>query len=254
MITLPRIFATGYQITAVGIYFNQVRLAERLKYYQSEDLKEILGTWVDHLKKISESFAVSVLETNRFLKLTGYKEPSLPQLPSQYNEWVKETHDWMIKLLPEDKLPRALYLYGFCIGEVMTILAMVTCVLDFQTTYNLSFDQLLVQSQNNLKIVQQRWGSIAKALGKVEDLQPFLVEYLKADSHVQTLFVIDINTLTKAEKLEHSTKLRNHIDFLENLMIKLQELLPQTSLSVENVQNPLPPSTSPDAGTPEGQR
>ena len=217
MITLPRIFATGYQITAVGIYFNQVRLAERLKYYQQEELYEVLKNWVDHLKNISESFALSVLETNQFLKFVGYEEAKLPQMPSQYVEWVNDTHRWMLAFLPPDKLPRALYLYGFCIGEIMTILTMISCALDFHTAHNISFDQLLVKCQNDLKIVQRKWGAIAKALGAVEEFQSFLQQYLKADANIHRLFIQDVEKLSKEEQIEHTTKIRNHIDFLENL-------------------------------------
>ena len=251
MITLPRIFATGYQMTAVGIYFNQVRLAERLKYYPKDDIEEVLKTWIEHLKNISESFAISVLETNQFLKATGHKDPERPQMPTEYVAWVNRSHKWMLNILPQGKLPRALYLYGFCIGEIMTILTMVTCALDFQRKYAISFEQLLVQCQNALRNAQRRWGSIAKALGKVDEFQVFLREYLKADANVHALFIQDLNTLSVEEKIEHTTKIRNHIDFLENTMLKLQEGLPQGDLPVAPIGGNTTVTKTPDVEVPK---
>lgn len=230
LINLPRIFATGYHLTAVGIYFNQVRMAERLKYYKRDDVNELLKQWIEHLKKISNSFAASVLESNHFLKQIGLKEPKLPQMPSEYVDWVNESHKHMVDFLPADKLPRALYLYGFCIGELMSLLTIVACAMDFQNNYNISFQEFLVKSQNDLKIIQRKWGSIAKALGQIDEFSPFLKEFLKADGDLHLLFIKDVNVLSKEEQKKHPTKIRNHIDFLENTMRKLQEQLPQHDL------------------------
>ena len=102
--------------------------------------------------------------------------------------------------------------------------------MDFQTKYNISFQEFLIKCQNDLKTIQRKWAPIAKALGQLEEFQIFLKEFLKADSDLHLLFIKDINALSQEEQRQHTPKIRNHIDFLENTMLKLQEQLPQQDL------------------------
>ena len=229
MYPLHVLFSIGHKLTGIGMYFNQARLLRQLQPYAREDIQELQLSWIEHLKKISPTFATAVLETNEALETMGKSTVSEPpQSPDDFVVWANENHQWLMTQLPEERVSRAIYLYGFALGEMMSTLSLSACVLDITAQYEIPMTE---QLQNNRTIVLEllkRWNTLARGCAQIPELSFLCSQFLLISSPIESIFIDPLETKKPVEQSASAQDIRDKIDILGVIETtcrdKLQEL------------------------------
>ena len=141
-------FSIGHKITGIGMYFNQAKMVRTLHSFSNNEIQQLELDWIEHLKKISEVFAKTVLELNETLTNMGKEtQEAPPRSPEEYLVWANGNHQWFMNHLPEKTVIRAIYLYGFAVGEMMSTLTTCSCALDISIQMDIPMNEQLQHSK-----------------------------------------------------------------------------------------------------------
>lgn len=220
------VFSIGHKITGIGMYFNQAKMVRVLHSYPHEGILQMELDWIDHLKKISEVFAKAVLELNQTLQDMGKENPETPpQTPEEYLTWANGNHQWFMQHLPEKTVARAIYLYGFAVGEMMSTLTTCSCALDITIQHDISMTEQLAHNQKVVIELLKRWEILARKLGEIEPLSFLRSQFLAIASPIEAIVIDGFENLNKDEQIEKKKDIRHKIDQLGMLEEECRALL-----------------------------
>ncbi|MAA78140.1 MAG: hypothetical protein CL916_02685 [Deltaproteobacteria bacterium] len=226
MYPLHVVFSIGHKITGIGMYFNQSKMVRVLHSYPHEGIQKMELDWIDHLKRISEVFAKAVLELNQILDNMGKETAETPpQTPEEYLVWANGNHQWFMNHLPNKTIARAIYLYGFAVGEMMSTLTTCSCALDISIQQDISMSEQLVHNQKIIIALLERWEILARRLGEIEPLSFLRRHFLSIASPIEAIVIDGFEHLSKEEQIEKKKKIRQKIDQLGILEEECRALL-----------------------------
>ena len=208
-------FSIGHKITGIGMYFNQSKMVRVLHSFPHEGIRQMELDWIEHLKKISEVFAKSVLELNQTFEEMGKESAETPpRTPEEYLIWANGNHQWFMKHLPEKTVVRAIYLYGFAVGEMMSTLTTCSCALDITIQHDIPMNEQLEHNQKIVIALLERWEVLARKFGEIEPLSFLRSHFLSIASPIEGIFIDGFEKQTKEEQIEKKKKIRQKIDQL----------------------------------------
>ena len=221
MYPLNVLFTTGHKLTGIGMYFNQAKLVRMLHPFAHEKIHETELDWINHLKKISKTFAQAVLELNETLTQMGKeKQETPPRTPEEYLVWANETHKWLMNQLPQERASRAIYLYGFSVGEMMSTLTLCSCALDISAQYDIPLDELLENGRLRGLETRKRWEVLARKFGDIEVFRFLRTQFLTLSSPTEAILLQCFSEMSKEEKNNKARMIRDKIDQLGTLEIE----------------------------------
>jgi len=232
------VFTIGHKLTGIGMYFNQARLIQYLQPFAHEKIQQTELDWINHLKGISSFFAQAVLSTNETLLHLGKEEQETPpKTPEEYIQWANNNHLWLMNTLPKDKLGRAIYLYGFALGEMMSTLTTYSCILDLDSRLQIPLTEEIHNNQKIGLALLERWELLARTLGDIEALLFLKTNFLKTSSQLERIFIERVETFSDAEK----TSLSKTMKAMINELGELEETCTRTLQKID-AMNPNAPS------------
>lgn len=215
MYPLHVLFSIGHKLTGIGMYFNQAKLIRQLHPFAREDIQELQLSWVEHLKKISSTFAHAVIEINEILGEMGKEFTNAPpQSPEEFIVWANENHQWLMMQLPEERASRAIYLYGFALGEMMSTLSLSACVLDITAQYEIPMEDQLNNNRTVVLELLKRWETLARACAQISELSFLCSQFLLISSPIESIFMDSFASKTPLEKSASAREIRARIDVL----------------------------------------
>jgi hypothetical protein len=218
MYPLHVLFTTGHKLTGIGMYFNQAKLVRILHPFAHEQIHEMELDWINHLKKISKTFAQAVLDLNETITQLGKEtQATPPRTPEEYLVWANENHKWLMNQLPKERAARALYLYGFSVGEMMSTLTLCSCALDISAQYAIPLDELLENGRQRGLETLKRWDSLARTFGEVEVFRFLRTHFLALSSPTESILLEHFSNLSKEEKNDKARMIRDKIDQIGTL-------------------------------------
>ena len=218
MYPLHVLYTIGHKLTGIGMYFNQAKLIRELLPFPKEEIHQLQLDWVDHLKKISKTFAQAVIDVNDLLAAMGKVERARPpQSPEDFVLWANENHQWLMKKLPEERASRAIYLYGFAMGEMMSTLSLCACTLDIAAQYDIPLEEQLDNSRNITLELLKRWDTLARGCAQIEEFSFLGSEFLQISSPIEAIFFASLVEKTSLQKSETAKLIRERIDQLGNM-------------------------------------
>ena len=238
MTPLHIVFTIGHKLTGIGMYFNQARLIHYLQPFAHEKIQQTELDWINHLKGISSFFAQAVLSTNDTLKNLGKGEQEPPpKTPEEYIQWANNNHQWLMNTLPKDKLGRAIYLYGFALGEMMSTLTTYSCILDLDARLQIPLSEEIKNNQKIGLALLERWELLARKLGDIDALLFLKTNFLKTSSPMERVFIEKVETFSVEEKVSLSQTMKTMIN-------ELGELEETCTLALQKIDamNPMGPS------------
>ena len=215
MYPLHSVFSIGHKITGIGMYFNQSKMVRVLHSYPNEGIQQMELDWIDHLKKISEVFARAVLELNQTLAEMGKETAETPpRTPEEYLTWANGNHQWFMNHLPEKTVARAIYLYGFAVGEMMSTLTTCSCALDITIQQEISMSEQIEHNQKIILALLERWEVLARRLGEIQPLSFLRRHFLSIASPIEAIVIDGFEHLSTEELTQKKKKIRQKIDQL----------------------------------------
>ena len=134
------------------------------------------------LKKVGERFTEMVGRATRIALSNGMNNMFAPTSPSDYLEWANQLNDFCASQLETDRFRHALYLYGYCIGEALTTLAVLCTCADFQRKLNIPLDDEITEGLEALHDTFVRWEKIAKYIGRNKKYRMFNREWRRLNT------------------------------------------------------------------------
>ena len=236
MYPLHTTFSIGHKITGIGMYFNQAKMVRILHAFPNEDVQKMELDWIEHLKKISNVFARSVLELNQAFEEMGKETQEIPpRTPEEYLTWANGNHQWFINHLPEKTVSRAIYLYGFAVGEMMSTLTTCSCALDITIQNEIPMEEQLQHNKNIILALLERWEILARKFGEIEPLSFLRKQILLIASPIEAIVIDGFGDQSQETLLAKKKEIRKKIDQLGVLeeqcraqLIEIDEALSHT--------------------------
>ena len=152
---------------------------------------------------------------NQTLEEMGKETPEKPpQTPEEYLTWANGNHQWFMQHLPEKTVARAIYLYGFAVGEMMSTLTTCSCALDITIQQDISMNEQLAHNQKIVIALLERWEILARKLGEIEPLSFLRSHFLSIASPIEAIVIDGFENLNTEEQIEKKQKIRQKIDQL----------------------------------------
>ena len=226
MLSPRQAFISGTHVTSVGVYFNQALLAVRLAKSENEMVQAQATAWMKHLRKVGERFTEMVGRATRIALDNGMNDAFAPTSPSDYLEWANLLNDFCSSKLETDSFRHALYLYGYCIGEALTTLAVLCTCADFQRKLNIPLNDEIAEGVESLHDTFARWEKVSKAIGSNKKYRMFNREWRRLNNLHLSIIENDLQDFETTSLDEATPKLRDLSDQLTNAERDLLELLP----------------------------
>jgi hypothetical protein len=226
MSSLRKAFIGGSHLTSIGVYFNQAILAVDLGKHPDEVVREQAEAWVEHLGGLGTTFANIIADTQEITAALDIAvEAKPPRLSGEYLEWANEIHTGFMEKFGSDDLERYLYLYGHGIGEMLTLISVLCCLMDFQSQYSVDFEDQLKQNLDELPEAMDRWNSVSEVLGHIEQLRPFWRQCAQVRTSILEVLKFELDEPSQADLSQASDSLRKIADRLGEIEAELAEIL-----------------------------
>ena len=201
-------YIIGRQMTSAGMYFNQISMYIQLKPYPDPKVQQNINRLEKHLENLSAQFQQQIQYVNHTVQGLDIEPPPPPSIPPEYTTWANTIHQSMIDRLQPDPLCTNIYLFGLCIGEILTSITTICFLLEFHKTLELPYKKQLAQCTTELEVSMQKWTSVVNAFHAEERFGPFSDFWMKIHGQIEMLLhLFGINTENAKQGREIATNI-----------------------------------------------
>ena len=150
-------YIIGRQLASAGVYFNQTGFYMELKSHPDERVQKNIARLEKHLENLSLSFVEQLRNVNNMTEALDLSPPAVPVIPPQYASWASNIHQRVVERLAPDPKCNSLYLFGICVGEMLTCLSTICFLLEFHKKLNISYQSKVKQCLAGMQTTMQKW-------------------------------------------------------------------------------------------------
>lgn len=166
-------YLAGSGISGLGALYHQAQMADQYYALENDDLKQHCKDWIKHVQEKNDYIFQRYLMIEFVRQLKIPKDPNPPSHPKSYQEWSAKVHNEILDRYTGDELSCHLYLYGYCQGDLYSVLVVLSAALDLELTFSISDTGQAANCIKELQTIFPRWASVATPISAVEAFAPF---------------------------------------------------------------------------------